>query len=207
MAGAFPVGPGSTTTLDTDSLHAWPMSGGLRTILPVVPAVGIRRCCRSLRLHGTRSTRKREPRLSNSPFAIERSEFSGDDAQLPRHEFVLSVTVHFTFRRDAGRTFEHALEDRVSELRNRDASINYAAAIDVHIVFLFFPQRCIRCKFQEGRWSTQPDALRLVKALFAAPAFDLSSEAGPTRTPQGQETHFIQPGKIGGKTHVLKAWG
>ncbi len=42
------------------------------------------------------------------------------------------------------------------------------------------------------------------KALFATPAVDLSSESGPTRTPQGQETQFIQLVKIGGNTHALK---
>jgi hypothetical protein len=45
------------------------------------------------------------------------------------------------------------------------------------------------------------------KALFAAPGVDLSRESGPTRTPQGQETHFIQLAKVGRKTHALKAWG
>src|ERR1044072_6053768 len=77
---------------------------------------------------------------------------SGDDAQLPRHELVLSITVRFAFRRGPGCAFEHALEDEVAEFSNRGVAVHHAAAIDLHVALLPFPQRCIGREFQRRRW-------------------------------------------------------
>src|SRR5687767_6068759 len=62
-------------------------------------------------------------------------------ADLPGHEFILSIAVLLAlglFTRGSG---QHQLEDAPAHLLDRNLAVDDFAAVDVHVLFLSFPER------------------------------------------------------------------